>query len=209
MRCDPAALRLVAVTDSLRDGVDGLAARAGAAVAGGATMLLLRLKDESARTLVEVARRLRAVAPTVPLIVSGRADVALATGAAGVHLGVDDLPPAVLRRVVPPGFLIGASAADAGHLLAIDGADYVAVGPVFAPRAAGVSSPAIGLQGVAALAARSPVPVVAVGGIDASNAAAVLATGACGVGVISAVLGAADPSRHARAIRDVLDASGR
>lgn len=208
-RCDAAALRLVAITDSLRDGIDGLVARAMAAVAGGTTMLQLRLKDESPRTLVEVARRLRAAVPEVPVVVNGRADVALATGCAGVHLGLDDLSPAVLRRVVPEHFMIGASAGDVEHLALVTGADYVAVGPVFAPPSIVPTSSALGLDGLRALAAASPVPVMAVGGIDAANAAAVLAAGACGIGVISAVFGASDPTRSARAIRDALDASGR
>src|SRR6476646_4368186 len=106
---DPRTVRLIAITDSLRDGPRGLALRAAAAVAGGATMLQLRLKDESARSLVEIARTILAMAPEVPLIINDRADVALAAGAAGVHVGVDDLAPALLRRVAPPGFIIGAS----------------------------------------------------------------------------------------------------
>src|SRR6476661_7087015 len=106
---DPRTVRLIGITDSLRNGPRGLALRAAAAVAGGATMIQLRLKEESARSLVEIARVLRAAVPDVPLIVNDRADVALAAGADGVHVGVDDLSPAVLRRVAPPGFVIGAS----------------------------------------------------------------------------------------------------
>src|SRR5678816_3574108 len=103
---DPGTVRLIAITDSLRDGPRGLALRAAAAVAGGATMIQLRLKEESARSLVEIARSIQAMVPEVPLVVNDRADVALAAGAAGVHVGVDDLAPALLRRVVPPGFIL-------------------------------------------------------------------------------------------------------
>ncbi|MDB4880216.1 MAG: thiamine-phosphate pyrophosphorylase [Gemmatimonadetes bacterium] len=204
-RFDASTLRLVAITDSLHDGVDGLTARAVAAVAGGVTMVQLRLKDESARTLVEVARRLRVALPGVPVVVNGRADVALAAGAAGVHVGAEDLSPAALRRVVPDGFLIGASVEDAAHARLLGDADYLAAGPLFSAAGAPVVP---GCPGLEAIVAASRVPVVAVGGITAENAHLVMAAGAAGIAVISAVFGAPDPTPHARALRAVLDASG-
>src|SRR5687768_17124196 len=108
---DPRSLRLLAITDDLRDGRDGLVARAAAAARGGATMIQLRLKDADARTMLEVARALvdAVRAHAVPVIINDRADVALAAGAAGVHVGTADVPAAALRPVVPPGFIIGAS----------------------------------------------------------------------------------------------------
>src|SRR4051812_25271442 len=108
-RLDPAALRLIAITDSLHDGINGLAARAFAAVHGGATMVLLRLAEEPPRILSEVAHAIRATMPAVPLLIHGRFDVALAVGATGVHLGVDDIAPDAVRRVVPAEFVIGVS----------------------------------------------------------------------------------------------------
>src|SRR5690242_12695840 len=104
----PDCLRLVAITDDLRDGTDGLVGRAAAAVRGGATMVQLRLKDIDPRELVQVARALVRALP-VPVVVNDRADIALAAAAAGVHVGVDDLPASALRAVVPAGFIIGAS----------------------------------------------------------------------------------------------------
>jgi thiamine-phosphate pyrophosphorylase len=219
-RLPRSALRLVAVTDSLRDGIDGLVARTTSAVSGGATMVQLRLKDEGARTLVEVARRLRAAVPDVPLLVNGRADVALAAGADGVHLGTDDLSPAALRRVVADGFVIGASIGDVAALGSdlswLDDADYLAVGPVFVPgagRGAGRgAAPAVGLERLARLAAAvagTGCPLLALGGITLENAASVVEAGASGVAVISGLVGVPDPMRRARAFRDVLDASGR
>src|SRR5690242_14451857 len=99
------ALRLVAVTDSLSGGIDSLARRAAAAVAGGATMLTLRLPDESPRTLADIARALRAAVPTTPLLVSDRVDVALAVNADGVHVGANDLQAGAVRRFAPTQFI--------------------------------------------------------------------------------------------------------
>lgn len=208
-RLDPGALRLVAITDSLRDGVDGLVERARGAVAGGATMLQVRLKDESARTLVEVARALCVALPSVPVLVNARTDVALAAGAAGVHLGVDDMPAAAVRRVVPPAFIIGVSVGDGDPAAALVDADYAAVGPVFVASSGVEAARGVGLARIRELSSTTSCPVLAVGGIDVTNAASVVRAGAAGIAVISAVFGAADPTTHARALRAALDASGR
>ncbi|MEO6525442.1 MAG: thiamine phosphate synthase [Gemmatimonadaceae bacterium] len=201
-------IRLIAITDSLRDGPRGLALRAAAAVEGGATMIQLRLKEESARSLVELARVIRAAAPGVPLVVNDRADVALAAGAAGVHVGVDDLSPAVLRRFVPPGFIIGASVGDDDEVGRAAGADYVGIGPVFATGSKSDAGTAIGPARFAELARRCGLPAVAIGGISAETAPDVVAAGASGIAVISALFGAPDPTRAALDLRAALDASG-
>jgi thiamine-phosphate pyrophosphorylase len=206
---DPKTVRLIAITDSLRDGPRGLALRAAAAVAGGATMLQLRLKDESARSLVEIARTIQAMAPEVPLVINDRADVALAAGAAGVHVGVDDLSPALLRRVVPPGFIIGASVGSDDEVARAAGADYVGIGPVFTTGSKSDAGAAIGPARFGELARRCGLPAVAIGGITRESVPAVLSAGAAGVAVISALFGASDPTIAARAIRDALDATGR
>ena len=206
---DPRTVRLIAITDSLRDGPRGLALRAAAAVAGGATMLQLRLKEESARSLVEIARTIQTMAPEVPLIINDRADVALAAGAAGVHVGVDDLSPALLRRVAPPGFIIGASVGSDDEVARAAGADYVGIGPVFATGSKADAGAAIGPARFGELARRCGLPAVAIGGITSERVPDVLSAGAAGVAVISALFGASDPTIAARAIRDALDASGR
>ena len=197
---DPAALTLVAITDDLRDGVGGLAARAAAAVRGGATMVQLRLKHASGRELVEVARRLVQSLP-VPVIVNDRADVALAAGAAGVHLGVDDLPVAAMRAIAPPGFVIGASVGADAELAHASGADYVGIGPVYATLSKSDAGEAIGVDGFARLRELGGMPALAIGGVTAANAAPLRDAGAAGVAVIRAVLGAPDPEAAARAIR--------
>ena len=144
-RIDPSALVLVAITDSLRDGIDGLVSRATAAVEGGATMVQLRLKDEGPRTLVEVARALLRAVPRVPVLVNDRADVALAAGVHGVHVGVDDLAPAALRRIVPPAFIIGASVGSDDEVERASEADYVGIGPVYPTASKGDAGSAIGV----------------------------------------------------------------
>src|SRR5689334_14237126 len=158
---DPKTVRLVAITDSLRDGPRGLALRAAAAAAGGATMLQLRLKEESGRSLVESARAIRAMVPVVPLVIHDRAAGALAAGAAGVHVGVDDLSPALLRRIVPPGFIIGASVGSDDEVARAAGADYVGIGPMFATRSKADAGAAIGLTRFGELARRCGLPAVA------------------------------------------------
>jgi thiamine-phosphate pyrophosphorylase len=203
---DPAVLRLVAVTDSLRDGIDGLAGRAAAVVRGGATMVHLRLQNESPRTLVEVARALRLAVPGVPLLVNDRADIALAADADGVHVGTDGLSPAALRRVVPARFVIGASLGMDDDVARLAGADYVGVGPVFG---AGGTTDALGVERVTELCERCRLPVVAIGGITPENAARVRSAGACGVAAISALFGATDPMLAARALIVAQDASER
>ena len=158
-------------------------------------MVQLRLKNADARTLVDVGRALVAALP-VPVIVNDRADVALACGAAGVHVGADDVPVAALRRVLPPPFVIGASVrADTA------GADYVGIGPVFSTSSKSDAPAAIGVDGFVALRARSAAPAVAIGGITAERVAELRTSGAAGVAVIAGVFGTADPEAAARAIR--------
>jgi thiamine-phosphate pyrophosphorylase len=206
---DPSSVRLIAITDSLRDGPRGLALRAAAAALGGATMIQLRLKEESARSLAEIARSILMMVPEVPLVVNDRADVALAAGAAGVHVGVDDLAPALLRRVVPPGFIIGASVGSDDEVARAAGADYVGIGPVYATGSKADAGAAIGPERFAELARRCGVPAVAIGGITSERVAEVMSAGASGVAVISALFGASDPTIAARALRSALDATGR
>lgn len=193
---DPGALRdalaLCAITDDLRDGADGLVARARVAVAGGATMVQLRLKHVDARTLVGIGRALVA-AVAVPVIVNDRIDVALACGAAGAHLGFDDLPIAAARAIVPPGFLLGASVGDEDEVANGALADYVGIGPVFGTTSKPDAGDAIGVARFAALREATGRPALAIGGVEAEHVPALLAAGAAGVAVIRAVLGAPDP----------------
>ena len=205
---DPAALTLLAITDDLRDGLDGLVTRAQLAVAGGATMVQIRLKNVDARTQVEAARRLVA-AVAVPVTVNDRADIAMAAGASGVHLGSDDLPVSTVRRFAGPDFIIGASVGEDREVALAESADYVGIGPVFGTPTKPDAGDAIGIEELARLArACAPVPAVAIGGITAAHARAVMAgaatAGVRGVATVRAVFGAPQPDEAARAIRQAM-----
>lgn len=192
------ALALCAITDDLRDGTAGLVARVEAAVAGGATMVQLRLKHADARTMVEVGRALVAAVP-VPVIVNDRVDVALACGAAGAHLGADDLPIAAARAIVPPGFLLGASVGDEHEVENGRLADYVGIGPVYGTTSKADAGDAIGVARFAALREATGRPALAIGGVEAAHVGELRAAGAAGVAVIRAILGARDPRAAAAA----------
>jgi thiamine-phosphate pyrophosphorylase len=196
-------LRLVAITDDLRDGIEGLVGRARAAERGGATMVQLRLKATDARTLVEVGKALVAALP-VPVIVNDRVDVALACGAAGVHVGFDDMPVRMARRIVPPHFVVGASVGDESEVENGSEADYVGIGPLYATTSKADAGMAIGLERFAALRARCGRPAVAIGGITPENAMEVMSAGADGVAVIRAVFALASPESGARALRSAI-----
>ena len=181
-----------------------------AAVRGGATVVQLRAKDLPARAFAalasETARRLAGTG--VPLLVNDRVDIALACGAAGVHLGQDDLPVSDARRVLGPGAVIGVSVntPDEARRAAADGADYVGAGPAFATSTKDTPLAVLGPDGVARIKRAAGVPVVAIGGITAANAGSLAAAGADGVAVVSAVLGSPDPEGAAA---DLARAFGR
>jgi thiamine-phosphate pyrophosphorylase len=189
---DTAILRFIAVTDNVRDGQAGLIQRAAAVARGGATCIQLRLKDVSARDLAGLAEELlRAI--EVPLIINDRADVALAVGAAGVHLGADDIPVHAVRSFAPPGFIIGASVGSDDEVKNAEGADYVGIGPVYASGSKKDAGNAIGLTEFSRLAAATGLPAVAIGGITRQNARAAIEAGAAGIAAIASVFGATDP----------------
>jgi thiamine-phosphate diphosphorylase len=186
-----------------------------AAVAGGATAIQLRGKKLTAGELLATADKLRASGMGgAPLVVNDRADVAALAGAAGVHLGDEDLPVADARRILGPQAWIGRTArsAETARSAAAAGADYLGVGTVFSGGSKpGV--PVIGLAGLAAVAGASRLPVVAIGGIRAETAGACIDAGAAGVAVIGALF-AGDPTaeqviERAAAIRAAVDASLR
>jgi thiamine-phosphate pyrophosphorylase len=182
-----------------------------AAVAGGATLVQLRDKRPEARALLERARALAALLPPgVPLMVNDRVDVAAAAGL-GVHLGQDDLPVADARRLLGEDAVIGLtvrSLEEAGAA-PLELVDYVAIGGVFATASKRNPTPPIGLDGlraiVRAIRERAAIPLVAIAGIHAGNAAEVITAGVDGIAVLGAVCGAPDPERAAAELRGVVD----
>ncbi|HET6519427.1 MAG TPA: thiamine phosphate synthase [Geminicoccaceae bacterium] len=190
--------------------LDGLAA---AAVRGGATLVQLRDKRADGRRLLDEALRLKAALDPlgVPLIVNDRADVAFAAGAAGVHVGQRDLPAAAARRLLGPDAIVGLSLDRPEDLDRADPGvvDYVAYGPVFATATKGDSGPAVGAAGIAAVRARTRLPLVAIGGLGAANLVEAVAAGADGVAVVSAIVAAPDAADASRRLRAAIDDARR
>ncbi len=207
-RLDP---RLYLVTDPGLVGDRDLPALVEAVARAGVTLVQLRDKQASTATLLRLAlalvERLRPLG--VPVIVNDRADVALAAGAAGVHVGQSDLPAPLARRVTGGDKLVGLSIERLGEMdgAGIEEADYLAASPVFATATKADIAPPLGLEGLAAMRARTKKPIVAIGGIDPERAAAAIEHGADGVAVVSAILAADDPVAATAAMRAVIDAS--
>ncbi|MDN5344781.1 MAG: thiamine-phosphate pyrophosphorylase [Clostridia bacterium] len=172
------------------------------ALAGGATAIQLREKELPARQLVALGREIRELTRSAgaTFIIDDRLDVALAVEADGVHIGQEDLPAAIARRLLGPGRILGVSVGtvDQARQAVADGADYLGVGTLFATSSKGDAGEPIGLAGLKAIREAVTVPIVGIGGINSSNAAGVMAAGADGVAVISAVIGAPDITAAAR-----------
>lgn len=164
------------------------------AASGGADVIQLRDKRLSGRDLFTAASAIREITLDAGalFIVNDRLDVALAADADGVHLGEDDLPIEHARRIAPPGFIIGASVRSVATAVsaAMMGADYVALSPTFPTRSKDDAGPGHGLSTLSAIHSAVPLlPLIAIGGITVENVDSVIATGADGVAVISAVVG--------------------
>ncbi|MFD4476797.1 thiamine phosphate synthase [Streptomyces sp. NPDC058471] len=199
----PLDLSLYLVTDTRLCGDRGVAATVAAAVKGGVTAVQLRDPDADARTLCALGRRIQAeLAGTgVPLIVNDRLDVAVWLDADGVHLGQRDLSPTTARQRLGPHAYIGLSVSRPGQLAHVpDAVDHLGVGPVFPQSTKPDADAPLGLGGLARIVQESPLPCVAIGGIGTSEAAAVRASGAAGLAVVSAVCGQPDPEAAARSL---------
>lgn len=206
--------RLHIVTDETIQSRHAHAALAEWALGGGADCVQFREKRPWATAeLVRVAASIVAAceAAGAVAIVDDRVDVAVAAGAQAVHLGREDLPVNVARHLLGAGGLIGGTAnslAEAARVWETD-VDYLGVGPVFGTASKANPAPPLGLALFARIAAACPKPVVAIGGIDADRIGSVMAAGAHGVAVLSAVVAADDPERAARRCRQALDAACR
>jgi len=190
-------------------GVRGLLERVAAAVRGGANMVQLREKGLPGGELLRLALDLRRITEGRALLfVNERVDVALACGADGVQLGEEALPVAAARRVAGERLLIGRSVHSLEGAIEAEreGADLLVVGTIFATASHPGARPA-GVSLLREVASRVSIPVVGIGGIEASNTAQVVEAGAAGVAVIRSVLAAPDPEEAARTLWRALSSS--
>jgi thiamine-phosphate pyrophosphorylase len=191
-------VRLMLVTDDrLVEGRE-LVMLALAAERGGITSLQLRLKRTTARELAQMVRTL-VQALRIPVLVNDRADVAIAAGAAGVHLGPDDLSLELVRRIAPPGFVLGASVGTSPEAANALLADYWGIGPWRATPTKSDAGAALGPEGFGRLARLAGhKPTIAIGGVTPEDIPLVVKAGGQGVAVVSGILGAEDVEAAAR-----------
>jgi thiamine-phosphate pyrophosphorylase len=182
------ALRLLLVTDDALVAGRDIVALCQAAVRGGVTSVQLRLKHASDSELLAHARALVAALP-VPVFVNDRLDIALSAGAAGVHLGPDDLSPALARGIVPAGFIIGASVGNAGEVARGAAADYWGIGPLrHTPTKADAGEGLGWASAEALLAAAAGRPCVIIGAVLPEDVAMAHEKKFAGVAIASGIL---------------------
>jgi thiamine-phosphate pyrophosphorylase len=212
MRID---LRLNAIVDPERAGGHALADLARLCAQGGATLIQLRDKVSETRAMIEEARAIKhALIPFgVPFVVNDRADVALAAGADGVHLGPEDMAVEDARRLLGSSAIVGLSVKSVAEAetAPVDLIDYVGSGGVYVTLSKQQKNAPIGPAGLARIVdvlhrRASDLPVCGIAGIDAGNAAEVIAAGADGVAVISALSLVPEPEAAARELREIVDA---
>jgi thiamine-phosphate pyrophosphorylase len=208
-RLSPARWRLYVITDERLGRGRSHLQIAEAAIQGGADVVQLRDKTASSRRLYDIAVQFRRLTreAEVSFVVNDRLDVALAADADGVHIGREDLPASVVRRILGPGKILGVSAETVEEAVTAekDGADYLGVGPVFEARGskADAGEP-LGLDLIARIRRDCRLPIVAIGGINAENARLVRDAGADAAAVISAVASAEDVAQAARRLKLLL-----
>jgi thiamine-phosphate pyrophosphorylase len=195
---------LYLVTDQRLCGEKSLLDVVGLAVRGGVSLVQLREKRLDMRSLVDLARTLKGLLEPlgVPLLINDRVDVALAVGAAGVHLGQADMPAELARQLLGPQAILGLSVENLQHLGEAEGlnVDYYGVSPIFSTPTKPDLETAWGLAGLIAARRATARPLVAIGGIGPDNAETVIRAGADGLAVVSAICAAADPLKAADAL---------
>lgn len=202
-------LTLYLVTDPRLSGGD-LPGKVEAAIQGGVTLVQLREKEADSRKFLDTALRVREVTERyrVPLIINDRIDIALACDAAGVHLGQQDIPCTIARKILGPDKLIGVTAKTVKQALQAeqDGADYLGCGALF-PSGAKPEAQPMTLSTLSEILAAVHIPVTAIGGISADNVHLPVEAGANGVAVVSAILGQPDVCAAARKLREKIEAA--
>ncbi len=204
---------LYLITDRHQSGGRSLLAVVEEALAGGVRAVQLREKDLFPRELLELARAMRELTGRygAKLLINDRVDVVLAVGADGVHLGEASIPADEARRLLGPERLVGVSCHGLEGALAAEGlgADFITFGPVYpTPSKAAYGDP-VGVSRLAEAARLLSIPVFALGGISRGNTAEVMAAGAAGVALISAIISAGNPNEEARVFLALLAPENR
>lgn len=183
------------------------------AIAGGADTIQFRQKEGSTRQMIRVAEQMQDLCKRagVAFIINDRVDVAIASHADGVHLGQDDFPIPLARRLLGEGVIIGGSAGNVeeARKCLLEGADYIGFGPVYPTTSKDDAGPAAGLDLLKKIVGAVALPIIAIGGITAENAPPVIKTGVHGLAVISAVCCQNNPAEAARCLRGLLEAEPR
>jgi thiamine-phosphate pyrophosphorylase len=180
------------------------------AIAGGADTIQFRQKEGSTREMIRVAEQMQALCKRagVTFIINDRVDVAIASHADGVHLGQDDFPIPLARKLLGEEAIIGGSAGsvEEARKCLLEGADYIGFGPVYGTTSKVDAGPAAGLGLLKQVVEAIPLPIIAIGGITADNTPPVVQAGAHGIAVISAVCCQKDPKEAALCLRRLLGA---
>ena len=176
-----------------------------AAIDGGVDWIQFRHKGPYTSQALDAAKQVRLICKkrNIPFILNDRFDIALYLDADGVHVGQTDIPLSVIRTFWPK--LVGATTPtlDTIEKAKQDGADYASIGHIFPTTTKVKTTPPLGLENLAPIAARSPLPLFAIGGIDLTNAASVLSLPIAGIAVSAAICSAADPKQAAQGMKDV------
>ena len=193
-------MSLYLVTDSTYHTEESLLKTVEEACEGGVTLVQLREKHAGGREYLEKARKVRAITDRfgIPLIIDDRVDVAMACGAAGVHVGSSDLPVAEARRILGPDKIVGATAktVEAARKAYEDGADYLGVGAIY-PTTTKVVTIRTEVSTLDAICRAVPIPAVAIGGLNLENLGILDGTLIAGIAVVSAIMKAEDPKKAA------------
>jgi thiamine-phosphate pyrophosphorylase len=178
------------------------------AAEGGADVIQLRDKARTGKDLMSIALQIAGITRSagITFIINDRLDLALACGADGVHLGQEDLPVPFARRISPKGFIIGTSVRGVQEALVAEseGADYVALSPIFDTATKADAGPGKGLERLKEIKSAVSIPVIAIGGIGKNNVRQVMEAGADGVAVISAVVAQRDIAKATAEIRSLV-----
>lgn len=178
------------------------------AILGGVTMVQLREKNCNTRDFIAIAATLKTIMEPyhVPLIINDRIDIALAVNADGIHIGQSDMPYHLARKLMGPDKIIGLSVEDFDQAMAANSidVDYIGISPVFSTPTKTDTQQPFGLHGVHKVTQITNHPTVAIGGINETNAASIIQSGANGIAVVSAIMKAENPKQAAEHLKNIV-----